>query len=79
MKLKNILLESELDQAADGLFKAVRPTIRSFKGYEELYILDHGKERGAFDLEISYKERPNLDYAYDITAYGEGGTVDMPG
>lgn len=79
MKLKNILLENELDQAAEGLFKALKPTIGSFKNYDELYILDRGKERGAFDLEISYKERPNLDYAYDITAYGEGGTVDMPG
>lgn len=79
MKLKNILLESELDQAAEGLFNTIKPTIGSFKNYDELYILDHGKNQGAFDLELSYEERPMLDYPYDITAYGEGGDVDMPG
>ena len=79
IKLKDILLENELDQAAEGLFKTVKPTIGSFKNYNDLYVLDYGKEQGAFDLEISYEERPNQDYAYDITAYGEGGTVSEPG
>lgn len=79
IKLKDIILENTLDQAADGLFNSIAHTIGSFRDADEFYVLDHGDQQGAFDLELSYEERPNLNHDYDITAWGEGGTADDPG
>lgn len=80
MKLKDILKENVLDQAADGLFNKIQPSIKSLKGVrKELFVLDHGSEQGAFNLKLIYAKRPNLDHVYDITASGMGGDIDDPG